>query len=289
MVLYTCNRCNKNFYQKSNYVFHINRKYPCKKINIIKDVNNNNINKNNKLFNDHTKIIEPKRTQNEPKMNLKKYRCNYCNNLFTTNSHLRRHEKNNCKILKEQKKLNKKIIKLEIENKKLTKQITKINNINNNTINSNNKIINNNIKLVKFGDEDLNKISDKVYKMILNKGFQSVPELIKQIHFNNNIPENHNMYISNSRSNDINIYDGDKFVLIDQIDIIDSLYDEKTGHLEEKYENYNDLPNSTKKKFNRFLNNKDDEKHKLILFKTIKRLLYNNRTIPIETRKKIEK
>ena len=97
------------------------------------------------------------------------------------------------------------------------------------------------------------------------------------------------MYISNSRSNDINIFDGDKFILMDQYDIIDSLYDEKTYQLEEKYENYNDLPETTKKKFNRFLKNKDDEHHKALLFRTIKRILYNNRKIAIETRKKLEK
>ena len=115
--------------------------------------------------------------------------------------------------------------------------------------------------------------------MILNKGYQSVPELIKQIHFNNKIPENHNMYISNTRSNDINIFDGNKFILMEQFDVIDTLYDEKTYQLEEKYENYNDLPETTKKKFNRFLKNKDDEQHKAQLFRTIKRLLYNNRKI----------
>jgi len=55
MVLYTCNRCNKKFYQKSNFTFHINRKYPCKIINkniIYNDDNTNNIINKNNLFND---------------------------------------------------------------------------------------------------------------------------------------------------------------------------------------------------------------------------------------------
>ena len=283
MVLYRCNRCEKEFNQKSNYIFHINRKYPCKKItnnNLINDDNNynNNINNINNLRALRIKVapsctnIAPICTKNtkNTKNNYNNHKCSFCSYIFTRKSSLIRHLKNRCKIKNN----------IAINNVNITNNI--------NMVNSNNRVINNTIKLVKFGEEDLNKISDKVYKMILNKGFQSVPELIKQIHFNDNIPENHNMYISNTRSNNINVYDGDKFILMDQNDIIDALYDEKTFHLEEKYENYSDLPEATKKKFNRFLKNKDDDKHKALLFKTIKRILYNNRKVAIKTRKELD-
>ena len=29
MVLYTCKKCNKEFDNKHNFVYHINRKFPC--------------------------------------------------------------------------------------------------------------------------------------------------------------------------------------------------------------------------------------------------------------------
>ena len=38
-MLYKCIKCNKEFKQKSNYNYHINRKNPCKSINNI--VSNN--------------------------------------------------------------------------------------------------------------------------------------------------------------------------------------------------------------------------------------------------------
>ena len=65
--------------------------------------------------------------------------------------------------------------------------IKKIVNINgsvktvNNNIGDNNKIINNtnNIKIVSFGKEDMSKITKDMYKIIFDKGFQSVPKLIE--------------------------------------------------------------------------------------------------------------
>jgi len=36
-MLYKCERCNKEFNQKSNYNYHVNRKYPCKDTNQIVD------------------------------------------------------------------------------------------------------------------------------------------------------------------------------------------------------------------------------------------------------------
>ena len=33
MTKYTCERCNKEFHQKSHYTYHINRKKPCIDVN----------------------------------------------------------------------------------------------------------------------------------------------------------------------------------------------------------------------------------------------------------------
>lgn len=152
---------------------------------------------------------------------------------------------------------------------------------------TNNINIKNNIKITAFGDEDMNKISDEVYKRILNKGFQSVPQLIKYVHFNDQIPENHNIYISNSRDNTVKIHDGSAYILSDQTKIVETLYDQKSGHLEDKYEELVDVLNEfTKRKFQRFLDNKDNAEHMNKIHKDIKLLLYNYRNIPIETQNK---
>ena len=80
MVLYICNKCNKNFSRKQSYEIHINRKIPCipenniNKIiileeNIKKLENQNTINKNN--FEEKIKLLEDKNlilhTQNSDK------------------------------------------------------------------------------------------------------------------------------------------------------------------------------------------------------------------------------
>ena len=83
MVLYICNKCNKNFSRKQSYEIHINRKIPCipenniNKIiileeNIKKLENQNTINKNN--FEEKIKLLEEKNlilhTQNSDKNNF---------------------------------------------------------------------------------------------------------------------------------------------------------------------------------------------------------------------------
>ena len=100
-------------------------------------------------------------------------------------------------------------------------QIKNLNyNINKGTINKAENIKNNNInntidqsqtfnvQLVAYGKEDYDKLSDKEYQIIINKGFKSVQELVKTLHFNKNYPENHNIYISNLRDNYVMVYDG---------------------------------------------------------------------------------
>jgi hypothetical protein len=42
-----------------------------------------------------------------------------------------------------------------------------------------------------FGKEDLSMLTDKHYEYFIKKGFMSVPEMIKFVHFNENYPENH--------------------------------------------------------------------------------------------------
>jgi hypothetical protein len=300
MVLYECIRCLKSYRNKYDYNRHLNRKYPCKivdiKYNNIDDISTDNIKKQKNIQKLPPKLVEitaklpPKTAKTGGKLrkkNNKNFICEYCNSTFTRLDSLKRHKNYRCKIKKEliiHDNLLKKINKQNNEIIKLKCDTININS--NNIINSNNTT---NIKVLAFGKEDLTKLTDEVLKRIFNKGFQSVPELIKFLHFNENIPENQNLYISNMRSNEIHLYNGKQYIIEDKDDIIDSLYDDKAYYLEEKYEDYKNLPNRIKKKFIRFIENKDDEKHKSKLQKTIKKLIYNNRKMVIKTRKEIEK
>jgi hypothetical protein len=62
-------------------------------------------------------------------------------------------------------------------------------NHNNTNITNNNQTYN--IKLVAYGKENKELIRNGEIFNIMKKGFNSVPELIKAIHFNEERPENH--------------------------------------------------------------------------------------------------
>ena len=246
--------------------------------------------------------------------------CNYCSKFFTRNSSLNRHLNGRCKV-KIQNENEKELIfqsllkeyeakKNELDNIKdklntlapnaVKPQINKTINktTNNNNINdsfNNNKTINNiqnninnniNIKLVAFGKEDMDIIPDNHYKAILNKGFQAVPKMVQHVHFNKNMPQFHNVYISNMRDNYVMIYDGNKWKLNDRSEIINQLLDEKKYYLFEKFDDLIDSLNDfTIKKFRRFLDQQDEDEIANDIKREIKMILYNNKHIPENTRK----
>jgi hypothetical protein len=165
-------------------------------------------------------------------------------------------------------------------------------NTTNNTINNNQKIqniqnnnIQNNIKLVAFGQEDLSYITDNICKQILNKGFRSVPVLIKYTHFNSNKPEQHNVYISNMRDSHAIIYDGKQWKLMDRTEAVDQLIHDGKYYLVEKFEElFEELDPVTIKKFNRFVNQSEDDDILNGLKRDIKYMLYNNKNITEKTK-----
>ena len=102
MVYYQCEKCKKEFYQKSNYLTHLNRKNPC--------VKNAEVTSYNTLENPKEPTlnhIEPKVDPKEPYVNdLKdiKYKCHRCPRSYTTNSHMNRHMKG-CKEASKNKEI----------------------------------------------------------------------------------------------------------------------------------------------------------------------------------------
>jgi len=251
----------------------------------------------------------------EKKINDKE--CIYCKKVFTRTSSLNVHLENRCKIKKirdqEKEDLMTKLIKEKEEQKKVieeqSKQLEKVlknieemksnqdkliceieklkkktvkraNNvqyaekIQNNTLN--NTV--NNIKIIAYGKEDLSHILENDYKMILNKGFKSVPALVESIHFNKNKPENHNIYISNMRDNYVLIYNGNDWQLRERENILQELVDNKTDILNEKFDELVDnLDEATVRKFRRFLDQKDDDVIVNSIKKDLRLLLYNKR------------
>ena len=176
--------------------------------------------------------------------------------------------------------------KLKSENKKYVQKIDKQqNNINTHINKQLNQNIVNNIKLLAFGKEDIAHLADEVCKKILNKGFKSVPALVEHVHFDRNKPENHNIYISNMQNNYVLVYDGDDWKLKERDDILQQIIDYKTDILSDKFDELlNQLDDPTIRKFQRFLDHKDEDKIILGIKNDLKLLLYNNKKIPEKTR-----
>ena len=309
MSSYKCDRCNKVFNYKNDFRRHRNRKFPCKVVNVENYTSD-------MLLADEIKIGKKLHTNahkcTELHTNTQKFICNYCTKVFTRNSSLVRHIDNYCKARKDAEKqkedifnklveqmerqnevieqMQKQILDIQKENKELKRKLV-INNTVNNTKNKNcnNTQINNNIQLVAFGEEDLLQISDDVSKIILNKGFMSVPRLVEHVHFNKNMPDNHNVYIPNMKSRYAMTFNGCKWNLLSKQQIIEQLFDDKNIFLEDKYKELQDaLSSTTKKKFTRYVENYCEKEIKKNILDEIKLILYNNKNIPIETRKRIK-
>ena len=299
MPNYKCERCMKEFGQKSNYEKHLNKKFPCKKFA-----------PNCPKFAPNCPKIAPNCPKLEESIEESKYICNYCKKEFTRKYHLLRHIDKSCKVKKgndakmeeimtaliELKESNKELKENDKKNKeeidKLKEENTKYKKIINNNTQNNIKTQNNiTFKINAYGTENSSKVTINDYKRILGRGMNSVPVFVKKLHFDENMPENHNVYISNLRDEYVLMFDGKKWRLKDRNDALQQLYEDKSDILETKFEELIErLDEPTIKMFRRFLKIKDNDEEKIrVIKKELKKVLYENREIAMNTRKTKEK
>jgi hypothetical protein len=190
MVNYICDVCNFS----SNIKSHYNRHLKTKK------------HKNNTILFETNMVKtqkDPEKTQKDPEktQKTKHFICDYCDSTFTTYAHKRRHEIHRCK--ENSSIMTNKIKKLEIEKKKLEKKIEKMLDkactINNTTNNNTNNNTNNIIVVNNYGKENTDYLTAEKIAKLLNRPYDSIQELIKMLHFNNEHPENHNIKITNKK------------------------------------------------------------------------------------------
>jgi uncharacterized C2H2 Zn-finger protein len=306
MVEYKCNICNKIFKKKTDHTRHINRKISCKS----NKVNKTQINAKTMQNNANMENNNPKTMQNNADI-----KCSYCNKIFKYKNNLYTHINKRCKIRKnieneKQTIFNNLVIEMNELKEKITKQEQEImilkedkqkiitgntnsnNKNNNNSNNSNNNINSNNtnhIQLIAFGKETLDKITKEDILDALKKGFQSTVELTKKMHFNPNIPENHNVYTPSLKDNHSMIFDGTKWSAKPTETVIDELYDNKKAILIEYVEELNPKLNDTQQRsIERWCGTTDDHKRITNVKKESKLLLHNERNIPINIKNLIK-
>ena len=168
---------------------------------------------------------------------------------------------------------------LEKRDKQIDELIKKAGITNHNTITQN---IQNNIKLLAYDSTDVSNLTDNDYLQCLKHNNMCVPHLIKMIHLDPEKPENHNIYISNLKNGYIMVYDGSKWDTKNRDELIDQLIDSKQGLIEEKIENW--IEDGRKypaimKKFERYIQKKENDIVIDKIKEEIKLMLFNNRSL----------
>ena len=219
MVLYICNKCNKNFSRKQSYEIHINRKIPC--------IPENNINKIINLE-DNTKYLEENNKQyEESNKELTEKNKLYEDKIKQLEDKIKELEDRNKELESENKTLNNLVSKCFKNNKTIKTNNTTNNNnttTNNNNTTTNNTINNINVNLVPFGMENLDDLTLEEKTNILNSGFLCSVVCTKKINCNPRLPQYHNISFTNLRSNDAKIYDKDKtWRTVDKEDLFESV------------------------------------------------------------------
>jgi len=151
--------------------------------------------------------------------------------------------------------------------------------INNSTITQN---IQNNIKLLAYKDTDISNLTDKDILKCMSHSNMCVPHLVKMIHFDPKKPENHNVYISNLKNGYIMAYDGSKWDTLNRDEIIEDIISDKQGLIEERIENWIEEGKkypTIMKKFERYLEKKENNIVINKIKEEIKLMLFNNRSV----------
>ena len=169
-------------------------------------------------------------SENEKKKN---YFCIYCGNGFSTKAHKRRHELHRCKksseiLLKEKEdELN----ELKFEKKEMYK---KINNLLDKVGNTTN--IQANIHLNNYGNEDMTHLSNNLLTNMLKIPFEMIPKMIEVVHFNDEKPENKNIFLPNKKDNFVKVFKDNKWIYQDKNEALNSLVTNKYHVMDNHYE-----------------------------------------------------
>ena len=286
MVKYICETCGYSTNRKGNYQSHLNRKQPCVKRDTppVCSLTNPHFS----LKNPHFSLKNPHKSSQIFINSNNENDCMYCGKSFKRKDNLKRHMESYCKIMKfqmnelesEKSKWGDKNMELEIKTKELEKKVEKlsqdlinkplniINNINNGKIDNNtiNKIDNKTININSYGNESIQHLKGDYFKQLIGMPYSAVPKLIKDIHCNPDVPQNHNLRKKNKKDKFIEYYDGQEWKLEDKKKQLDHLVEMTFTILENTVDIEDNINKEHLDRFNIFRNkyyeNRDNIKTK---------------------------
>lgn len=203
--------------------------------------------------------------------------CKYCNKSFSSLNSLNGHIKNSCnkKDLIKDEKIKEQDEKIKELEKQLRDKPTTVNNNNN---------ITNNIMINNYDNTSLDKLTDKIYNKIIedaDEPYQIIPRLIKHIHCNPDIPENHNIRILNRNRNNkyLEVYRNNQWEIEDKNTEISNLISDKETNLSDWIDEKGIEYPATSEKYNEYLEQKYEPEIASLIKQEVEILLYNNRQL----------
>jgi hypothetical protein len=168
--------------------------------------------------------------------------------------------------------------KMQKQIDKLTQKL-QIQNINHGTINNhnNNNVLN--IQLLNHNDTDYSHLTPIDYITCLNDCNKCVKTLIEKVHFNDEKPENMNIYISSIKGRHVLVYKDNVWQIQDRKRQIDDLYDNNEVVLESWYDEYKEKYPNIIESFQRYLKNRDEDVVLNNIKEEILLMLYNKRNM----------
>ena len=291
MVLYVCPRCQYSSKLRNDLRRHFKRKKPCRVI--CKDIDiptclkmvlgeeytaKKPIKKTKKKADEYVPNIivntsyVQSNSSSESSHDEDFYECKYCDRTFNNRQARHRHQSKCADKFKHnfftKEEVARKLAEKDILINELRNQIGTLLEKVGDTYNTNTF----NIVINPFGKENTSYItSDYVNKLINSGPYNSIPQLIKYIHFHPEHKENHNVKIPNKKQSYAQIYNGTKWEYQSKKDTIEKMSDRAYEILNKHYIGGN-------QHMNKFKSNFDDNSPELSkrLIKDIELTIINN-------------
>ena len=188
-------------------------------------------------------------------------------------------------VLEKNKALEEQLEKLKTPTTNTTTTITNSHNTTNtNSHNTNNVTIN------FYGKENLSHITDKQYIQIMNRGFMCLKEYIIKKYFSDDMPSNANVYNCDFKSKYLRVFDeASQWMLRDKKEVIESMYDKNCEELASKYIEMQNEIKLKNPKFEKFMDECEDEEIRAAIHEDIKKTLFNERHKALKNIKEFKK
>ena len=221
-------------------------------------------------------IIEIKVEKIEEYVIENPYKCDSCTKTFSSKSNLdkHKHKKNSCKNKQEL---------VVVQN---PTEIQNPTTVNNTIINNNNIVVN---IVLPHNKSDISYLTNADYYNILGRNLMSIPKMIEKIHFNEDKPQNQNIYIPNIKNKYAMVYNGTEWTLQNRDTAIHDLIVDNETRLEDwlVQDNVTDNYPTAMKRFETYLTLKEKDENLAMIKEEILLLLYNKRNLIIKKCQKL--